>query len=559
MRSAWRSPWAWLALVVGWRLLLLLTAQPVPGNDAFLFDGAVVNWLLHGQYFNPSLAECFSISGHQVFAAYPPIYQALLLPWMWAFGTGALSAMWFHFFWFCIAGVLLAKILQSGGFGIANDKERTSLVWSGQTGLANLAILFLFAVTFDDRPEGIAHVFGLLALFITMKGLSNRFGGIKRGEGLGVAHLGERFGGLAVVLALFCSLYTSLIVGAFYCAATLVARVAAWLVQRHSLPLGIAVGIFVLFAGVTFWIAKAHPLWWQGFLENARQTPVSVAGFRLPHSSEVVKIIRNAPVFVVGLFCAPWLIKRWLRAIRRTGEADTGEVALGSVDCLVAAVLVAGCALLAGTLTLLSPNYVIYLWYSQVLLAAGLIRLALILRRSQRLVLYGALVCSLLLISIRAVGLTTWGVLCATDISYHQANDIVRNELQPYASSGDRPVVSAAFLYEAARQGVQGAIHSDWPYDRRGQPPGSDLALLSRLRPSKLVLTQFDYYRAYKPTLDELARHPELCSVKVRNTARVATPDSFASLQRVLQHVSWAPVIVDLVWNPSSAAAFKYQ
>src|ERR1041385_1440278 len=84
-----RGPWLALGGVLVWRLaLLVFTVQPIPSNDAFLFDGAVVNWLLHGQYFNPSLAEAFPISGHQVFAAYPPLYQVVLLPWMSVFGAG---------------------------------------------------------------------------------------------------------------------------------------------------------------------------------------------------------------------------------------------------------------------------------------------------------------------------------------------------------------------------------------------------------------------------------------------------------------------------------------
>ncbi len=554
MRSGWKSPWTWLAIVVGWRLLLLLTAQPVPGNDAFLFDGAIVNWLLHGQYFNPSLAECFPISGNQVFAAYPPFYQALLLPWMWAFGTSALSAMWFHFVWFSIAAILLLKILQFAGFVAVNDQDQA------RTELPGVALLFLCAVTFDDRPEGLAHVFGLLALLLTVRGLTAPFADPKPGKGDGVAQTTGSYRGIGVVLALFCSLYTSLVVGAFYCAITILTRVAAWLFVRRPLPWAITLAILVLFSAVTFIIARLHPLWWQGFLENARQTPVSTTGFRLPQASEIVKIVRNAPVFIVALLFAPWLIKRWSGLLRQKGNSLSNPdcAARWIVDCVLAAVLVAGWILLAGTLTLFTANYVIYAWYTQVLLAAGLIRLALGMHGPKRLLLAGILGCSLLLVSVRVVGLSSWGVLCASDVSYGRAKAIIQQELQPYSESGSRPVISSAFLYQAANEGVRRAIHSDWPYDRRGRGPGSDLALMSRLRPSKLVLTQFDYYRVYAPILDELARHPELCSVKVRNTTRVPAPDSYASLQRVLQHVSWAPVIVDLVWSTDSAA-LKYQ
>ena len=114
MNERARGPWLVLGLVLAWRLaLLVFTAQPIPANDAFLFDGAVVNWLLHGQYFNPSLAEAFPISGQQVFAAYPPIYQAVLLPLMSVCGTSVLSAMWFHFLLFSLASFLVVTLSRT--------------------------------------------------------------------------------------------------------------------------------------------------------------------------------------------------------------------------------------------------------------------------------------------------------------------------------------------------------------------------------------------------------------------------------------------------------------
>src|SRR6266446_3274867 len=81
-------------LVFAWKLLLvILSAQPVPSNDSFFYDGPVVNFLLNGKYVNPSLALALPISGTEVFCAYPPLYQAALLGWMSLFGTSAISAM----------------------------------------------------------------------------------------------------------------------------------------------------------------------------------------------------------------------------------------------------------------------------------------------------------------------------------------------------------------------------------------------------------------------------------------------------------------------------------
>jgi hypothetical protein len=46
-----------------------------------------------------------------------------------------------------------------------------------------------------------------------------------------------------------------------------------------------------------------------------------------------------------------------------------------------------------------------------------------------------------------------------------------------------------------------------------------------------------------------LEREPGLCEVHITNTARILPPEAYPSLRRVVQHISWAPVIVDLNWH----------
>ena len=41
--------------------------------------------------------------------------------------------------------------------------------------------------------------------------------------------------------------------------------------------------------------------------------------------------------------------------------------------------------------------------------------------------------------------------------------------------------------------------------------------------------------------------------INITNHAAVRTPDSFPSLQKVLQHISWAPVVVNLKWEAGPA------
>ena len=65
----------------------------------------------------------------------------------------------------------------------------------------------------------------------------------------------------------------------------------------------------------------------------------------------------------------------------------------------------------------------------------------------------------------------------------------------------------------------------------------------------KLVLTQFDYYRRYKLILAGLQASQVPVEITVENTARVRSPDSYERFQQVVQHISWAPVVVTLSWK----------
>jgi hypothetical protein len=512
MNERYRGPCLALGLVLAWRLtLLVFTSQPIPENDAFLFDGAVVNWLLHGQYFNPSLAEAFPISGHQVFAAYPPLYQVGLLFWMSVFGTSVWSALWMHLVMFGVAGLLTVTVIRS----VFPVGPRYAL-----------AVLFLFGVTFDDRPEGLAHIFGLLTLWLTAQGLCGKVRGFAAEWGIALALLG--------------ALYTSPILGAFYFGVAFLTRAAAWFLGRQRIHFAAFVLVVALFTGITLFIARAYPLLWQGFLENARKTPVC-NGFRIPATTEILKLGRTAPVFLIAIGLLPFLLTQRKRLL-----ADaSGDIPWLS---LTVGVAVMGTLMLAAAMVLASPNYVMYVLFAQVLLTAGLLALGWRLAPGSRRGLWAALVCCLALVSVRAVGMTTWGLACAADVSHSTAIQLVRGELDK-APPDSKVVLSSAFLYEAARHRQVTAIHEDWVQPaRRGQPEDFGGALL-RLRPAELILTQFDYYRRYQPVLEDLKSRRELVEIELTNAARTPPPDAFKSFQKVVQHVSWAPVIVRFNWK----------
>ena len=95
-RQTLTSCWVFPA-IIAWKIVLMgAWALPPPANDAFFYDGAVVNWLGQGDYVNPSLARALPISGTVVFSAYPPGYEAVLAVWMAIFGPSGQSAQGLH-------------------------------------------------------------------------------------------------------------------------------------------------------------------------------------------------------------------------------------------------------------------------------------------------------------------------------------------------------------------------------------------------------------------------------------------------------------------------------
>ena len=283
MKFSLRNPFCLFGLVLLWRVaLLVLTAQPIPANDAFGYDGAVVNWLRHGAYINPPLAEVFPISGTQIYATYPPLYQAVLLVWMALFGTSVITAMVLHLALLAVAGGLVLVIVKK--------------FFPAAVNYAPVALLF-FGFTFGDRPEDLAHIFGLASLGLVARRIFNGAADAKNAA--------------AIALALLLALYTSVIVGAFYFGAGLLAVVAVWWSRRSAGLLTPFLAAAALFAVVTVAIALAEPLWWRGFMESARQQPVMTTGFHFPKFAELLKLVRTAPVFLLALPLVPVVGARW--------------------------------------------------------------------------------------------------------------------------------------------------------------------------------------------------------------------------------------------------------
>src|SRR6185312_11397441 len=143
--------WLVFGLVFCWKIaLLVFTAQPIPSNDAFFYDGAVVNYLQNGGYYNPSLVLALPTSGSQVFCAYPPLYMVVLLGWMAMFGTSVISAMVLHLVLFGIYALILLAIFR----------RLQTPIWC-----VVIAGVYLLLITFHDRPDSLAYVFGMGAIY----------------------------------------------------------------------------------------------------------------------------------------------------------------------------------------------------------------------------------------------------------------------------------------------------------------------------------------------------------------------------------------------------------
>lgn len=513
-----KHPWLVFALVFAWKIaLFVFTAQPVPANDAFFYDGAVIHHLQHGGYFNPCVAKAFPVSGTQVFSAYPPLYQLPLLGWMSVFGTSALSAMALHLFLFGLQLLVMLAIFRL----------LKTPAWC-----VNLAGGFLLIFTFHDRPDSFAHLLGVLGLYACVRS-QHIFGGEKP----------ERSGLWVWLMAIFIvfAFCTSLQIGGIYLLIVVIATISACHLENKAIPLGSISFMVLMPALLALSVKVAMPTAWSGFMENVHQTPF-LTGLRLPHWQEVAKIVRTVPGILVVTFLLPI---SWFKQ-----HGDFLNRSEARHEIILIAALIPAWGILAASLTIISPNTVAIANYLQPIIVALYLATTLSLQTTHRWLRFQALclVPAILLGSVRAIGMTTWGVACAKDVGYSTAVQRVEQELVNHPAKY-KIIMSSAFLYSAAKHGELDLIHSDWMARAHGDSRISDAQALLALRPPKLILTQYDYYRRFQKVLESVKDDPALREIQITNLAHTPAPDSIKSLQQVVQHISWAPVIVNLNWR----------
>jgi hypothetical protein len=344
------------------------------------------------------------------------------------------------------------------------------------------------------------------------------------------------FSSLLMVL----TLCTSLQIGGFYLALAWLLMLVCARVAKEKFPVAPMAASLLLSAGLVALVAFGFPHLWAGFTEHARLTP-TVTGFRLPHLTDILKMIRTVPGVLVVAALLPWVLRQRTESAR----SDNVRFELVAVICTTMAL-----AVVVASLFIFTPNMVQIANYVQPLAVGSFLALVVVRRPELNLpckclALFLALA---LLVAVRAIGMTTWGAVCTRDVSFAAARERVRQELQALPS-GSTVTVSSAYLYDVAQRGDLRWIHSDWPTKPDYSNPNWERDALLALKPAKLVITQFDYYRRYETVLAGLTNQSELVAFEIQNMAKVPAPDSIRSMQKIVQHVSWAPVVVDFSWK----------
>ncbi len=517
-------PWLVFAVFFAWKLaLFLLAAQPVPANDAFFYDGAVVNYLLHSGYFNPAIVALFPICGGQLFGAYPPLYQAVLLGWMSLFGTSVFSAMALHLALIGLGALLLYGVLR---------KLQTP-VWC-----LHFAGAWLFLLTFHDRPDTLAQVLGLLSVYAWTRSRL-LFNAVPADAPAKPSPLWTWLMAAAVVLCLA----TSLQIGGTYFMLALLGTTAAVYARHERFPFGPMLMMILTPPVLVMLVKTQFPLAWAGFQENVNLNPSFLTGWHAPTLLSILKALRTVPgvLFVTGLLL-------WC-GIRRPGRLVS--VLWTGPGLVLTLSLLASLGVTAVSLAMFAPELIVNMVnYLQPLVVADKLALASNLfpethsgrwLRAQT----AGLMLLLLLGCVRGIGMSTWGLACARDVSSSAALHRVDDELerQPAHSAA---VLSSAYLYEAARQTNVALIHSDYV---RSSLRSTDTEGVLERKPVLLILTQYDYYRRFETVVSDLKSNPQVRGVRVENTARIRAPDSYPQLRQVIQHIAWAPVIIDIAWK----------
>lgn len=256
----------------------------------------------------------------------------------------------------------------------------------------------------------------------------------------------------------------------------------------------------------------------------------SFTGVRLPDGLDLLRVLR----YTAGW----WLVAGellWL--VARGRSLWSGGQRLGE---LFTVVFVANGVAIIASLTILNSLNVWVAAYAQVL-TVGL----WLAGRSGSFRGWRSLwILALMVGGLRALGLTTWGVAGAQDVS--QAEAAARVRAAVHAMPADSAVmISSCFLYAVADERERALYHADWTRGIDARPDGRSLNLL--------IYSSLDYHRRFDAELQELVAAGRVQVMKFDARRTLPIPEDFPPIRRFFSHLSWTPVIIWVEWPESDA------
>ena len=354
----------------------------------------------------------------------------------------------------------------------------------------HFAGIYLVLITFHDLPDSLAHLLGMLSVYAWIRSRRIFNGGSAAPGANGWLWLMALFSVLT-----FC---TSLQIGGIYLVWLWFGMLTTTLAGGEPFPLPPMAATVIAPAALVALVKLAFPELWAGFLEHARQTP-SYTGWRLPNWTEMAKVARTTPGIFWVAIALPW---SWFKQHNNVEHRQYARLEFVLVPALLGAL-----GIMAASLFVLTANTVGIANYLQPVIVACFLGFCATIFAGQRWlrVQIACLALAAVLGSVRGIGMSTWGLACAADVGYPTAVRRVDTELSQLAP-GSKVVMLSAFLYEAAKHGELTLIHSDWMEPAKTRL--TDVDGLLALKPQKLILTQFDYYRRYRAVLDEVREIP---------------------------------------------------
>lgn len=514
-----KRSWIIIVLVLCWKVaLLVFTSQPVQAGEGFFFDGAAAHKLAQGGFFNPPISHAFPILGARLFGACPPLYEIVLIPWIYVFGTSVLSVMWLHLLFFAAYMAILWRILE----------RLKTPAWC-----INLAACLLLAIPANEGPESLAHCFGMIGIYACIR----TFRVLDQS-----AYENAKVWGWIMAVCPVLAFCTSLEAGVVYSAVIFFTSIVAWFAGRVRPPVLPLLLMLALPVGLVYLAKTMLPGFWDGFEEYVHAIPFC-SEIQRPHWHDIFEMLRAVP----GILLVTALLPLGLMRKRINFSSFHGKrFWLLLLPGLIAAIALS----VAGLLSVNSHATGIASYFQCLIVGCYLGYCGTFSIQGDWLKRQTYLFVPVIgLGALTIMGMSTWGVACALDVGRADAMSMIDQEIGGSHPEDYKVVISGAYLYDLVAHEDMEMIHPDWIAPMVNGARAGDFAALLALKPQKFILTQHDFFLHYYAMLEVLQGRPEVRKITVVNKAIRRTPDSVRYVQKVVRDVSWAPVMVDISWK----------